>query len=98
VDQQSEFHDELAERFEKKLRLWLIAQPEWVHILALPRSARKAYVQRLVKAVVFIPPYVTAPPEEPKRLNIVTSEGGKPPSPTGSGQALGSTPSDVATT
>jgi hypothetical protein len=91
------FQDEAERRLSEKLYRWLFQQPEWVHVLASDRHRRRRFATYIADAVTRIPPYVSAPPLPRRQLSIrVGSGGGKPPSPTGSGQALGSTPPESA--
>lgn len=79
IDSQSTNRDPRLQAFEGKLRAWLMQQPEWVLILSQSRAFRKVYAKTLVDAVVFIPPYVSDPPQEPRRMNITVGGGGAEP-------------------
>ena len=66
----SAFQDEAYRRLTEKLYRWLFQQPEWVHVLASDRHTRKRYGLLIADAVTRIPPYVSDPPPEPRRVNI----------------------------
>jgi hypothetical protein len=80
-------------RLTEKLYRWLFLQPEWVHVLASDRHVRRLFAAAIADAVTKVPPYVSDPPPEPKRLNIRVGSGEATPEP--SDPAAGSKLSDL---
>lgn len=57
-DAETQYHDDGIDALVKKLRAWLIAQPEWVAVLSADRQTRKRYGARVADEVTRIPPMV----------------------------------------
>jgi len=88
VDTPSTFEDEAFTRLTEKLYRWLFLQPEWVHVLASDRHVRRVFAAAIADAVTKVPPYVSSPPPQPKRLTLRVSSGEDKPNRQGGVETL----------